>query len=234
VVEVVVFDWDGTLLDAREATVAAFRATTAAVLGTPFPFTEQDAAMLLQMRVADACAMLVEDQSLTAVLVERFNVEYDRLRPLLVRPVAGAPEALRHLKDDLHVRALVATAKTRHAVMTEAHEFGLLDWIDSFVTGDDTITQPPDPSPLLLAARTAGVAPHDCLWVADAPHDVIAGRSAGMVTVAAAYGDFGRAELCDEGPDFVIDHLSELASVVARHDRSETTRLRALGKSATS
>ena len=73
------------------------------------------------------------------------------------------------------------------------------------VSGDTTPFTKPHPAPLLEAARYAAVDPGRCVYVGDDERDVIAGRAAGMRTVAAAYGYLGvGSNLHDWGADGVI------------------------------
>jgi len=62
------------------------------------------------------------------------------------------------------------------------------------VSGDSTAHAKPHPAPLLEAARRLGVAPARCVYVGDDLRDVQAGRAAGMVTLAAAWGYLGNGE----------------------------------------
>ncbi len=56
------------------------------------------------------------------------------------------------------------------------------------VSGDRLPQRKPDPAPLKLAATELGLPVSRCIYVGDAPRDIEAGRAAGMVTIAAAYG----------------------------------------------
>jgi 2-phosphoglycolate phosphatase len=59
------------------------------------------------------------------------------------------------------------------------------------VSGDTTPHAKPHPEPLFEAARHLGIAPGQCIYVGDDERDIVAGRAAGMVTVAANYGYLG-------------------------------------------
>ncbi len=59
------------------------------------------------------------------------------------------------------------------------------------VSGDTTAHVKPHPEPLFEAARRLGVKPAQCLYVGDDERDIVAGRAAGMGTVAAKYGYLG-------------------------------------------
>ena len=59
------------------------------------------------------------------------------------------------------------------------------------ISGDTTPHAKPHPEPLYEAARRLGVAPQECIYVGDDARDIVAGRAAGMATVAANYGYLG-------------------------------------------
>jgi len=59
------------------------------------------------------------------------------------------------------------------------------------ISGDSTPHPKPAPDGLLLAARKIGVAPEACIYVGDDLRDVVAGRAAGMPTIAAGWGYLG-------------------------------------------
>ena len=62
------------------------------------------------------------------------------------------------------------------------------------VSGDTTPYAKPHPAPLLKAAELLGLAPSDCWYVGDDLRDIQAGKAAGMVTIAAAWGYCGTVE----------------------------------------
>ncbi|MGP1681038.1 MAG: HAD-IA family hydrolase, partial [Giesbergeria sp.] len=61
------------------------------------------------------------------------------------------------------------------------------------ISGDTTPHAKPHPAPLLEAARRLNLAAAQCLYVGDDERDIVAGRAAGMPTVAANYGYLGAA-----------------------------------------
>ena len=84
------------------------------------------------------------------------------------------------------------------------------------VSGDTTPHAKPHPAPLLEAARRLGVPAPRCVYVGDDARDVQAGRSAGMLTVAAAYGYLGaHAAPHDWGAHHTIDAPAQLLRLLA-------------------
>ena len=86
----------------------------------------------------------------------------------------------------------------------------------SIVSGDRLPQRKPHPAPLLLAAAELNVAPGACVYVGDAPRDIEAGRAAGMMTVAAAFGYIRPSEdLYAWGADAVVQQPRDLAPLLA-------------------
>ena len=87
-----------------------------------------------------------------------------------------------------------------------------LPWKPQSVVSGDTLTvKKPSPEPLLRALADIGVDAEYAAYVGDDSRDVQAGKSAGMMTIAAAYGYY-----VDEDPpsgwgaDALIDNAREL------------------------
>ena len=82
--------------------------------------------------------------------------------------------------------------------------------------GGDTAARPkPFPDPLLHACAHTGVEPARCLYIGDDIRDIVAGKAAGMGTVAAAYGYLGSAEPIDAWQaDVIIQHPLEILTLL--------------------
>jgi len=75
----------------------------------------------------------------------------------------------------------------------------------AIVSGDTTPHSKPHPEPLFEAARRLNVAPQSCIYVGDDERDIVAGKAAGMPTVAACYGYLGnKAETNAWGADAYV------------------------------
>ncbi len=97
--------------------------------------------------------------------------------------------------DDL--LTLIETSGLKWGIVTNKRErftlpliktLGLQDRISCVISGDTTAHSKPHPEPLLTACEMAEVRPEHCVYIGDAAHDIQAGKSAGMRTLAAAYG----------------------------------------------
>lgn len=122
------------------------------------------------------------------------------------------------------VLSLLETAGRPWGVVTNKHSRFALPVLEASglrqrsavtVCGDTAERAKPFPDPLLLAARQLGQAPAACVYVGDDLRDVQAGRSAGMVTVAAAWGYLGAGEPIEAwGADHRVEDAAELLKLL--------------------
>lgn len=111
----------------------------------------------------------------------------------------------------------VVSNKVERLVRPILAALGVLERSATAVGGDTTPHAKPHPEPLLHAARLAGVDPRRSIYVGDDERDVLAGRAAGMVTVAAAYGFCGGAlRPKDWGADHLIASPLQLLELLPR------------------
>jgi phosphoglycolate phosphatase len=78
------------------------------------------------------------------------------------------------------------------------------------IGGDTTGKLKPDPAPLFAACHAIGMAPGYCIYVGDDERDIVAGRAAGMKTVAVEYGYLNGSAPVTWGADAVIKRPREL------------------------
>lgn len=85
------------------------------------------------------------------------------------------------------------------------------------VSGDSSPRSKPHAEPLRLTAALIRVAPEDCLYAGDDHRDIVAGRAAGMRTVAVRYGYLGSDEPIERwGADQIVEQPADLLPLVLR------------------
>jgi phosphoglycolate phosphatase len=109
----------------------------------------------------------------------------------------------------------VVTNKSARFTEPLTRQMPLFQTARAVVSGDTTPHAKPHPEPLLEAARRLGVDPARCLYVGDDERDIVAGKAAGMGTVAADYGYLGeKADTTAWGADVRIKSPLELLQFV--------------------
>ena len=147
-------------------------------------------------------------------LRDEFFTNYENA--LLVNSVLF--EGVDHLLNQLDSAQLpwgIITNKSERFTNPLTDLMGLRQRAVSTVSGDTTPYSKPHPEPILHAARIANIDPARSLYVGDDIRDIVAGKAAGMKTIAAAYGYCG----CEEPPeawgaDYLVQHPLELLEII--------------------
>ena len=105
----------------------------------------------------------------------------------------------------------VVTNKSKRFTEPLSKQMSLFATAGAVISGDTTPHAKPHPEPLFEAARRIGVAPESCVYVGDDERDILAGKAAGMYTVAAVYGYLGEKQtVAHWQADDVIESPHEL------------------------
>jgi phosphoglycolate phosphatase len=127
-------------------------------------------------------------------------------------------DGIRTLLDHLSEAGLhwgIVTNKAARFTDLLVPQIGLRD-AACVISGDTTAHSKPHPAPLLEAARRLALAPQDCWYVGDDLRDIQAGRAAGMLTIAAAWGYCGHAEPASWNADALANKPQDLIGLIQR------------------
>ncbi len=205
--DAVVFDLDGVLLDTTENMRLAFAATWAAAGRTgeaPFAefLTHMGAPLPRILRVLGLPETLTDVYSAESKRHLRLVEAYPGVRELLAAlKAAGTPTA-------------VATGKSHERAMQALRSVGL-DADPGVVIGSDLVTRPkPAPDIVHTALARLGVAATRAVFIGDSVLDMRAGKAAGVVVVAAGWGQTEPGILRAEGPDGYAARVADLFGVL--------------------
>lgn len=209
------FDLDGTLADTAPDLVAAANKLLLARNLNPMPYE------VLRPRASAGARGLISgafgidpDHPDFVSLRDEFFANYEKA--LLVDSVIF--DGVDHLLNQLDEAKLpwgIVTNKSERFTNPLTDLMGLRQRAISTVSGDTTPYSKPHPEPILHAARIANIDPSKSVYVGDDIRDIVAGKAAGMQTIAAAYGYCG----CDEPPedwgaDYLVRHPLELLEII--------------------
>ena len=110
----------------------------------------------------------------------------------------------------------VVTNKASRFTGPLTQSISLFSTAGTIVSGDTTAHAKPHPAPLLEAANRLNLRPTQCIYVGDDERDIVAGRAAGMGTVAAMYGYLGaQSDPQSWGANALIKYPTELLQLLA-------------------
>ena len=216
-VQAVLFDLDGTLVDsAPDLAAAADKLRTDRGLPSlPYAAYRPMAGAGARGMVGVAFGLTPDDAGFVP-LRDEFLANYERC--LTERTFAF--DGVADLLDRLQALALpwgVVTNKAMRFTTPLTQAMPLFASAAAIVGGDTTPHAKPHPEPLLEAARRMQVAPERCVYVGDDERDIVAGRAAGMHTVAATYGYLGAQTDVDRwGAHARINSPQALLQLLAR------------------
>jgi pyrophosphatase PpaX len=217
----ILFDLDGTLIDTTDLIMRCFHHSWRTVCGlehsreailTTFGIPLREA---MQRLLAQTNGLEPAD---VEALVDRLLLEYRIFNVAnhdeLAFPFAGVRQVLEQLRASGY-RIGVVTSKGRELATRGLQLCALSDLIDAAVFLEDTTTHKPQPEPILAALARLNTRADRAVYVGDSFHDIVAGRRAGVRTVAALWGPMPRAELEREQPDYMAESITQLLEIFA-------------------
>jgi len=207
----VLFDLDGTLVDSAPDLAGAVETMRLRRGLSPLPLHDYRL-----MAGAGARGLLGVGFGITPdhpdfpALREEFFQTYEQRitqETLVFHGVAPLIEALLHRQMPWGV----VTNKLQRFTQPLTRALSLFSSASTIISGDTTAFPKPHPQPLLEAARQLGIATSRCVYVGDDERDILAGKAAGMMTIAVTYGYLGqKADTTEWGADATIDSADQL------------------------
>lgn len=221
----VLFDLDGTIADTAPDLGGALNAMLAedGRAAIPLPALRHLVSAGARGLIRLGYGVKPEDASF-AELRQRFLDHYERALCVETRLFAGIAELLNGL-DSQGMPWGVVTNKPERYTLPLMAALGLATRSACTVSGD-TVPQPkPAPDALHHAATLLGARPESLIYVGDDLRDIVAGRAAGMATVAAAYGYLGDGPPVQQWQaDHIIHAPAQMSEVLACYTDSALER----------
>ncbi|HVF40269.1 MAG TPA: HAD-IA family hydrolase, partial [Gemmatimonadaceae bacterium] len=208
----VLFDLDGTLVDSIELLLMCARHTFEgrerrptddewiAGLGTPLP---------TQMRA------YVDTDEEVEQLRSRYRAFQRENHDLFMREYPGVEDTLIELERRGHPMGVV-TSKSNEMMDRGLRYLRLDRFMKTSIGHDSCQIHKPDPFPVRLALQELGYEPNEAVFVGDSPHDIASGNAARVVSIAALWGPFTRAQLDPHKPKYFLERITDLPALLDR------------------
>jgi phosphoglycolate phosphatase len=217
-IDAVLFDLDGTLMDTDDQVVETL-ATRLQRVGSPWVYRSARRLVMAMETPVNGLLTALDALGLDAPLLGIWK---------WLRSLRGAAELpnYRLMKDakamlaDLQpcYRLAIVTTRGREEAEAFLMQHDLCDLFDVVVTREDTWRLKPHAAPICRAAERLDVSPERCVMVGDTTVDVKSARRAGAKAVAVTCGFGNRRELERAEADLVLEHVSDLSSVLGCYD----------------
>lgn len=210
--EVVVFDWDGTLVDSEAHIVASIECAAREV---GLPALEYDVIKdIIGLGMREALLVLypgLTDEQIVTLRkhYSHFFFSKDIDQSMLFD---GVLETLDHLLAS-GVKLAVATGKSRNGLDKALEATGLKPYFKIERCADETKSKP---HPMMLAeiSEYFGLPPAKMFMVGDTEYDLDMAARFGMDSVGVSYGVHDVARLDKHKPLKIVDHISEILALI--------------------
>lgn len=209
--QLIVFDWDGTLMDSEAHIVSSMQR---ALSDAQLPELEREKIRdIIGLGLREAIHRLLPDESdeLHLALVDRYRYHFFADDPC--EPFAGAESVLQQLSEQGYLLA-VATGKGRPGLDRVLQSTGFGEYFIETRCADETCSKP-DPQMLQEIMEVTGIGFAQTLMIGDTEYDLQMANAARTASLGVDYGVHSRDRLLACGPLACLSAITELPAWLA-------------------
>jgi phosphoglycolate phosphatase len=207
--KLLIFDWDGTLMDSQARIVNCLRAACT-LQGFP-PHSDEQYSNVIGLGLREALQQLFPeaDPGLIERLADDYRQQYlvSNDTPSALFP--GVTELLEDLEGRGHWLA-VATGKGRQGLDQSLQETGLVSRFHTTRCASETRSKP-HPQMLEEILDQLGLDAGEALMIGDTEYDMEMAANAGMAALGVSYGVHEAKRLLQHNPIDCLHHIDQLA-----------------------
>lgn len=215
--ELLIFDWDGTLMDSHARIVACMQGAAHDMAAAPL--AGEAVRNIIGLGLGEAIGSLYPQAD--AEFVERFGAAYrERFLGAGEAPETmfdGALEVLDLLEGDGYLLA-VATGKGRAGLDRVLAQSGLHGRFHVTRCADETFSKP-HPAMLEQILDFTGVVPAQALMIGDTTYDLEMAHNAGVDGLGVSYGAHSPETLARWRPQGILERIDALPGWLLEHER---------------
>lgn len=215
--QLLIFDFDGTLIDSVPDLADATNAMLTTLGKQPYPIETirnwvGNGSKVLVERALVGKIEVVEGELTKETVDYAEQVFFDAYKSLSGSKTVAYPDVdsgLKKLKAAGFTLALV-TNKPIRFVPKILQSFGWQDLFSEVLGGDSLPVKKPDPTPLLHVCETLNITPKQAVMIGDSRNDILAGQNANMDTLGLSYGYNYGQDIRELNPTEAFDEFATL------------------------
>lgn len=209
-IDTVLLDLDGTIVDTNELIIASFINTLESNGLAPLTREQIIPHMGLTLEQQLRAFSGVDDVTSYVTAYREYSaIHHDTM----VAPFPEVTEVLTRLQAE-GIKLGVVTTKIRPNTLKVLEMFQLDQFMEVIITQDDVEHTKPHPQPIERAMEALGSSPERTLMVGDSPADLQAASAAGVMSAAVAWSLKGEEELSKYHPQYILHTMSNLYELV--------------------
>lgn len=209
-IQTVLFDLDGTIVDTNELIVQSFLHSLEGE--TPEPISRE-------LIIPNMGRPLVEQMEFFSgrkeveALIKKYRTFNLAKHDELVQEFPNVRAVMAKLHEN-GIKIGIVTSKIRQTTLMGLKLCGLDPYVSTIVTVEDVKEAKPHPEGILAALATLGGKPEEAVMVGDSHYDIEAAQNAGVIAVGVTWSWKGRSYLEEYKPDHLIDDMFDLLPIV--------------------
>jgi len=209
-IDTVLLDLDGTIVDTNELIIASFINTLETNGLNPLTREQIIPHMGLTLEQQLRAFSGVDDVTSYVTAYREYSaIHHDAM----VAPFPEVNEVLTRLQA-AGIKLGVVTTKIRPNTLKVLEMFQLDQFMQVIITQDDVEHTKPHPQPIERAMEALGSSPERTLMVGDSPADLQSASAAGVMSAAVAWSLKGEEELSKYHPQYILHTMSDLYELV--------------------
>jgi len=227
-IKCVIFDLDGTIAQTNELIFSTFNYIAKKYTGrtfTPEEITKQffgppeEAGIRKLLGLSNDENVRRNFEEVAKVAVNEFYSYYESNHDR-AKVYEGIRELLSFLKA-MGLKLAIFTGKGKVTTSITLKKLGLESFFDVVITGDDVKFHKPSGEGIKKILEIFNLTPDEAILVGDAVSDVRASKDAGVKIISALWDSYGKGEVMDLKPDFVVHSVAELRELIEKLIREE-------------
>ncbi len=217
-IQLIIFDFDGTLGDTRRNIVTTMQMTIAEI-GLPCR-SDAECASTIGLPLYGCFEKLFPntDKRIFQQCVETYRrIFQENMQTIKPQTFPKVVETLSALKEK-GLTLAIASSRSHASLVELTHDLGISNVISYMIGADDVNKAKPNPEPVLNILEALGYKACQTLVVGDMDVDILMGANAGTKTCGVTYGNGTKKELEEVGADYVIDSIDELIGIVEKNE----------------
>ena len=210
-VDLIIFDLDGTLVDSRKDIGNAVNFVLKEVGLRGKTITEissyigMGVEVLIRKSLGEAQDILLPKAlSIFEEYYRKHSTDNSVLYP-------GVKEILEYFKDK---KKIILTNRNYDFALLTLKACDIYDYFVDIIGGDDIGCMKPSSCPLDQIIHRLDIDKGRTIIVGDMDIDILAGKSAGIITCAVTYGIGKKEDILKANPDYIIDNLFKLRETI--------------------
>lgn len=211
-IQALIFDFDGTLIDASAAVCHGF--SSALAQQNRDPLDDREIRRLIGKPLREMFSIVWPDASPDQLnqLVDDYRAAFDPVACSMSQPIPGLDAMLAHFHPAM--RFGIATSRMSDGAHRILGGLNILDCFEVIVGLQDVAQAKPHPEPVLKAAAALATDPRHAIMIGDNPVDMQSGSQAGTHTIGIVSEHYSASDLIAAGAVATISRLDELIELI--------------------